>query len=166
LAAQVGPWAVLELLGRGLLGRAGAGYDDDPLWRVLAELDSRSPPTLPGVTFEMRGPGGLPPGWEATGDAEWCLDTSPLLDGVNPALREWLALTLPPLARDLQKALHVEPGGVHAALLAVGRLYVTRSHIDLVMALDAVSLPVRRAGLDANPGWLPTFGRVVTFYFQ
>jgi hypothetical protein len=34
------------------------------------------------------------------------------------------------------------------------------------MPLSAISLPVRKAGLDSNPGWLAAFGRIVTFHFQ
>jgi hypothetical protein len=34
------------------------------------------------------------------------------------------------------------------------------------MDLKHVSLPVRLAGLDANPGWYPELGRVVTFHYR
>ena len=51
-------------------------------------------------------------------------------------------------------------------LLRRGQLYVTSSHVDLVMPLDGVSLPVRLAGLDFDPGWLPAFGRVVQFHYE
>jgi hypothetical protein len=167
LASQVGPWAVLELLGRGLLGAAGAGLGDDALWSVLAGLDGRELGTLPGAASVRRGSDGLPAGWDAAPDGA-LVDVAdcPLVVGVNPALQAWLGVALPPLARRLQRALRVTPAGVAAALRVPGQVYVTRSHVDLVMGLEAISLPVRRAGLDANPGWLPTFGRVVTFHFQ
>jgi hypothetical protein len=51
-------------------------------------------------------------------------------------------------------------------LLVPGRLYVTRTHIDLVTSLERISLPARLAGLDRNPGWLGDWGRVVSFHFQ
>jgi hypothetical protein len=35
-----------------------------------------------------------------------------------------------------------------------------------VMSLNDISLPVRLAGLDCDPGWLPDFGRVVKFHFE
>ena len=39
-------------------------------------------------------------------------------------------------------------------------------HVDLVLPLDEVSLLVRRAGLDLDPGWCPSFGRIVQFHYQ
>lgn len=41
----------------------------------------------------------------------------------------------------------------------------TPTHIDLYFDLDAVDLRVRRQGLDSDPGWLPWFGRVVSFHY-
>jgi hypothetical protein len=32
--------------------------------------------------------------------------------------------------------------------------------------MDQVDIAVRLAGLDANPGWVPSLGRVVTFYYD
>ena len=34
------------------------------------------------------------------------------------------------------------------------------------MDLDQIDIAVRLAGLDANPGWVPALGRVVTFSFD
>ena len=100
----------------------------------------------------------MPPGWTA-GDVPWSPDQSPLLAGINPDLQRWLALALPPIVQRLQEVLQLADAArlPEALLLVPGRLIATRSHVDLVMDLDAVSLPVRRAGLDANPGWLPCF---------
>jgi hypothetical protein len=47
-----------------------------------------------------------------------------------------------------------------------GKLYVTSTHVDLVMDLDDVSVPARLAGLDTNPGWVPELGRVVSFHYR
>jgi hypothetical protein len=46
------------------------------------------------------------------------------------------------------------------------RIRATPSHVDLHAPLNAVRLPVRLAGLDVNPGWLPWLGRVVTFHYE
>jgi hypothetical protein len=54
---------------------------------------------------------------------------------------------------------------VGEVLLRPGTLYVSATHVDVVMGMKQVSLPVRLAGLDANPGWVPELGRVVTFHF-
>lgn len=45
------------------------------------------------------------------------------------------------------------------------RLIASASHVDLHFRLNDARLPVRRAGLDINPGWLPWLGRVVTFHY-
>ncbi len=56
---------------------------------------------------------------------------------------------------------------LRSALLArPARLHVTATHVDLVMRLDSATLPVRRSGLDRNPGWHAGLGRVVLFHFE
>lgn len=166
VASQVGAWGVLELLGRALLGLEGATHAVDPLWHALAELDGRAQETLPGAAYEMSGDRSLPAGWAAACDS-WAPEDAPLLHDASEALLPWLALAVPFVRRRLQQALRLpDPGDVSDTLLVAGRLFVTPSHVDLVIDLNAISLPVRRAGLDANPGWLPACGRVVTFHFR
>ncbi|MEW5755362.1 MAG: hypothetical protein AB1810_03585 [Pseudomonadota bacterium] len=46
------------------------------------------------------------------------------------------------------------------------RVQADPSHVDLYAPLSAVQLPVRLAGLDINPGWLPWLGRVVNFHYE
>lgn len=43
---------------------------------------------------------------------------------------------------------------------------LTPTHLDLVFRLDQVNLAVRRAALDADPGWVPWFGRIVSLHFE
>jgi hypothetical protein len=45
------------------------------------------------------------------------------------------------------------------------RITCTPTHVDVDFALGDAILSVRRAGLDLDPGWLPWFGRVVTFRY-
>lgn len=45
------------------------------------------------------------------------------------------------------------------------RVLATSSHLDLHFRLQDVSLPVRRCGLDLDPGWQPWLGRVVQFHY-
>jgi hypothetical protein len=47
-----------------------------------------------------------------------------------------------------------------------GQLIAGRTHIDLHMAMDQISLPIRRAGFDRDPGWMPDLGRIVLFHFD
>jgi hypothetical protein len=51
-------------------------------------------------------------------------------------------------------------------LLLTARIHFSPSHVDMYLPLSAVQLPVRLAGLDINPGWLPWLGRVVTFHYD
>ena len=41
----------------------------------------------------------------------------------------------------------------------------TATHIDVVYPMSDIDLRLRRRGLDADPGWVPWFGRIVTFHF-
>jgi len=95
---------------------------------------------------QYESPGGLPP------LERWRLWVFPFL--------RWL------LKRALGAAAETDEALARELLLKKGRLYCTRTHVDLVMSLEEVSLPVRRAGLDANPGWSPDLMRVVTFHFE
>ena len=40
------------------------------------------------------------------------------------------------------------------------------SHVDIHTTINNVQLPVRLAGLDINPGWLPWLGKVVSFHYD
>jgi hypothetical protein len=52
-------------------------------------------------------------------------------------------------------------------LLALSaQVHYSPSHIDLYAPMNAIRLPVRLAGLDINPGWLPWLGRVVSFHYD
>jgi hypothetical protein len=46
------------------------------------------------------------------------------------------------------------------------RIVHDRTHVDVAFPLAEASVPVRRAGLDRDPGWVPEFARVVTFQFD
>lgn len=188
LASQVGPWGLLELLGRALLNsvrrptlpQAGdlANLAADPLWAALAQLDGRQPGEAAGANVTGREYVLIPTAWQrwlgAGGMAGQRVDLAsvspldgPLLAGVSRSLRLWLAVVAPLLRQMLAAALGGEAGEpATALLLRRGRLYVTSSHVDLTMPLDAVSLPVRIAGLDFDPGWLPALGRVVQFHYE
>jgi hypothetical protein len=96
--------------------------------------------------------------------------TGILVDGSNSHLMGWLTRVIPFIRSWLTRAL--DPGGVEEPdlekmlLLRRGRLYVTSTDVDLVMSMNDISLQVRMAGLDNDPGWLADFGRVVRFHFE
>jgi hypothetical protein len=56
-------WALVELLGRYLLGDRLADVADDPLWEVLAELDGRRAGTVAAVGLGPGDPLRLPRAW-------------------------------------------------------------------------------------------------------
>ena len=47
-----------------------------------------------------------------------------------------------------------------------GTLYASRTHVDLVLSVEQISIPLRRAGLDRTPGWRPEFGYIITIHFE
>jgi hypothetical protein len=46
------------------------------------------------------------------------------------------------------------------------RVFVTATHVDIVMRLAELPFEVRVAGLDRDPGWIPAAGRIVAFHFE
>ncbi len=55
--------------------------------------------------------------------------------------------------------------GVVALVRRPAVIALTATHIDVRFPLAGADVRVRRLGLDANPGWLPWFGRVIAFQF-
>jgi hypothetical protein len=184
LASQVGSWATLELLARGLLSqelptspKIGTSEIADPLWAALAALAGRPTHEMAGASLAGPDHVQIPDGWArwlgADGVAGQHSDLAgaaslvgPLVDGVSPDLRRWLAGVTPLVQGMLQRALGDGFDVVHGLLLRRAQLYVTFSHVDMVLPLESVSIPVRMAGLDFDPGWLPAFGRVVQFHYE
>jgi hypothetical protein len=60
--AEAGGWAIVDLLARHLLS-ADAAPREDPLWRLLAELDGREPGSFPDVGIRADDPVRLPAAW-------------------------------------------------------------------------------------------------------
>ncbi len=85
---------------------------------------------------------------------------------LNPAIAFWLSSVMPYIRWRLAQATPAAMDPCGDLLLLSGRLYVTRTHIDLVSSLEGISLPARLAGLDRDPGWAGEWGRVVSFHFQ
>jgi hypothetical protein len=46
------------------------------------------------------------------------------------------------------------------------RVFVSPTHVDVVLQLAELPLEVRFAGLDRTPGWVPAAGRYVAFHFE
>ncbi|MCQ8119499.1 hypothetical protein [Methylomonas rosea] len=85
--------------------------------------------------------------------------------------REQLALLpkLPARAQllNLAERWYGKTGVWQPELLALSaQIHYSPSHIDLYAPMNAIRLPVRLAGLDINPDWLPWLGRVVSFHYD
>lgn len=83
-----------------------------------------------------------------------------------PALAWWVRRLQPFLA---QLLVRFTGQGLDAAanlLYQPGTLYVSRTHVDLVLSVEQISIPLRRAGFDRTPGWRPEFGRIITIHFE
>jgi hypothetical protein len=82
---------------------------------------------------------------------------------LSPELRRFLHFVLPYARWCLGQVLR----GIRLedALSRRSKLIVSKCHIDLLMDMNQISVPVRLAGLDANPGWVPELGRIITFHF-
>lgn len=72
------------------------------------------------------------------------------------------ALWLATARRWLRRAGRI---GLAGLVLRPARLSLTPTHVDLHFRLQDTDLRVRRLGLDVDPGWLPWFGRVVSFHY-
>ena len=223
LSRHLSPWAVLELLARGLVNAENEGAAADPLWLALAELDGRLPETLPDYPFSAPQTIALPSHWltqlelnhswiwasngrsfriwseqgflvceqpvsagkQTAAEAHaWLRQAglhqrpvlahgrfadapidptdSPLLTDLPVGLTHWLGFVLPYIRRWLKNTV----AGEDDILLQNGRLYLSSSHVDVVMPLSGIKLAVRLAGLDLDPGWLPDYGRVIQFHFD
>jgi hypothetical protein len=83
---------------------------------------------------------------------------------LSKPLRRFLHFALPYARWRLRSALC--GASLKEILLRSGMLYVTRTHIDLVMSLNQIHTAARFSGLDSNPGWVPELGHVITFHFD
>lgn len=87
------------------------------------------------------------------------------LQGEGLDLSVWLPRALAEIHEWLAQALLVDDPVLHL-LLVPARLHITATHVDLTIDIERISLAVRMAGLDQDPGWQPAFCRVIQFHFN
>lgn len=173
--ARISCWGLLEILARGLLAPSGNRYVDDPLWLMLLQLDGRESAESVADSFSLPAKFQPPQDWPQIRSEDewmgWSLHSGQLLDPLGPAPLRWLTLVLPHVLTWLRRTLFLgddlsdyERAKTFSCLRS--RLYVTSTHVDLVMNIDQIFLPVRMSGLDQDPGWLPHWGRVIRFHFE
>jgi hypothetical protein len=166
---------------------------DDPAWRLCAAPAEVSPERYCAPSIWIDAVADCSSAWRrhaAAGGTRLCDGSGRLLLAAWPGRRRPAALT--PLLRgreivrsgdnrrgdDLTEAVaevwltacrrwlrrHARTG-VASLVARPARLSLTPTHADMFFELSDVSLPVRRAGLDIDPGWVPWFGRVIGFHY-
>ncbi|WP_141821485.1 hypothetical protein [Humibacillus xanthopallidus] len=154
-------WVTLDLLARSLV-RRDEPSEEDPVWAVLAEL-ATPVDLVPSSAGSLGGPGAA----RSTGSEGMLAISESLASAVNGAERRWLAQVRPGLVAVLCDALDTVASELENVLLRrPARVSVDRTHVDVVLPLSAASVVVRRAGLDRDPGWVPSLARVVAFHFD
>lgn len=161
-----------------LLGRPCWAEDGEQLWIgsqtgfvvVLCRRTHEAAPKQVARELDAYGIGAFPATCQPADLAVMPIATlGPTIpDQLNESLRRWLELVLPFLTLRLRRALEAQSDAelFRSLLMYPARLFITSTHVDVVMRLNDISLPVRRAGLDCNPGWCPDFGRVIQFHFE
>ena len=181
LASGAGAWQTLELLGLGLLDRRARRVADDPIWEALRVLDGRPRGVNLGAEMVRPRTRRLPRQWVdrddprgfriltvASGRPPTGGRPAALVSRASPAAIDWVAMVAPFVRWRIARALGPGSGSrdVVAALRRPARVLVGATHVDLEISLKDISVPVRRAGLDLDPGWQPAFGRIIRFHFQ
>ncbi|MFN9694271.1 MAG: hypothetical protein ACK550_10855 [Synechococcaceae cyanobacterium] len=77
----------------------------------------------------------------------------------------WLACLALYLDARIQRAT-ADPALGLASLALPGQVHHGPERLDVHQALNDLPLPLRLAGLDRDPGWLPAEGRTIAFHFQ
>jgi hypothetical protein len=152
------PWHQLHTLARHLLPEP----TPDPVWQLLLDLSETDLPdtltpwlnaTLPEIhdylTTQLPHP--LPPSIS--------FDPS-----IPPSPHPPIPLTNPPTHPPTYPPTHLP--SLSPYLPTPAHIHPSRTHIDIVFSLEHISLDLRLAGLDRNPGWVPELARVITFHYQ
>ena len=151
-------WALVELLGRYLLGDERDEFAGDPLWDILAELDGRRRGTPAATRLETDGSLRLPRAWLRRWPPESATDPG---TGLPRSPEERFGHVIGAFV-----AGQLRSRGIGVSSFTVpGRVVVTATHVDVLLSLQHVDLTARLAGLDRDPGWVPALGRIVLFHF-
>jgi hypothetical protein len=88
--------------------------------------------------------------------------------GGTTSLERWLGWLVPYVRARLHRSLQVLAPDQLAQILCAhdARVCVTATHVDIFLALDALPIGIRLAGLDRDPGWVPAAGRFIAFHFD
>jgi hypothetical protein len=74
---------------------------------------------------------------------------------------------LPAITLRLSEALDVpETELADFILLRAAQVRITPTHISVFYLLAELQVNIRRSGLDRDPGWVPSAGRFIRFYYE
>jgi hypothetical protein len=76
----------------------------------------------------------------------------------------WLACLALYLDARIQRATN-DPALGLSSLAIPGQCRLGAERVEVDLALADLPLPLRLAGLDRDPGWLPAEGRAIAFHF-
>ncbi|MCM8593864.1 hypothetical protein [Accumulibacter sp.] len=154
-------WRLLALLGVAL---AGPEFRDDPLHAALVALADESPPDPRLETTDLAASWPIP---EPPGERR--LRARSLRRQARNGFARWFARYRISVRRRLAAALSVAPARVGSAFWQErGSASVWLSPSEVVAVLPLAEHPVvwRLAGLDRDPGHLPSTGRSLRFVFE
>jgi hypothetical protein len=171
---ELNPWELLGALAADLLGERFDYYGADPLWSIIGELAGLEAGEQWGWSLlaaaDSHQIGDFYKEAGISGPAPWSPDWSERPARSNPFTASHLSRTaarLRPLLIHFLAHLTGDPAlSIESILHQPAVLYLSRTHVDLRLSLEQISIPLRRAGLDRTPGWLPEFGYIVSVYFE
>ncbi len=176
------PFELLLLLGRHWKGR---GFESDPVAPLLRSLAGLGARERAGRHFEAP-VWKVPPEWVAPWSrarpravvarsriSRWHPAGFPVDDrwreppGADDLRRRWLRCLARYLEARSARALGVESGTEAVATLIErdGTITTAGDRVHVEFALDSHPLAIRLAGLDRDPGWIPSAGHSVLFGF-
>jgi hypothetical protein len=182
------PWEWLALVGRAWFGR---DFTRDPVWELLAGLAGRRGHDEPGRDFIAPVEWTVDRSWLLPWSEGAVLRTQRtrtrrrVLHPAGFAVRDaplerrgsgspaqdrarWLARLREYLVARLALAL-AEPDTSRVPGMVCrhrAQVFVTDSRVQVHLSLTELPLPIRMAGLDRDPGWVPAAGRTIAFHFQ
>lgn len=135
-------WLAVGVLMREVLGERREQYRFDPLWVVLATLANRPSEELHAALYDEEN------------------------NELAPTIHWWRQQYRDVIHAQLTQRLTIDVQLLAALFCLPAEVMITNTHIDVIIPLDAITITIRRAGLDRSPGWLPDFGYIVAFEFR
>lgn len=160
-------WRLLALLGSGL---AGPALRDDPLWPLLDQLADELP-TGEDCAFarDWPIPASLKQGPRPARTAAPAIRPRTLRHARPQGFARWLDTYRHSLRQRLAAALDLPPALLGRAFVqeeSAALIWVSAAEIVVVQPLDEHPVAWRLAGLDRDPGFLPSAGRSLRFIFS